>query len=574
MKTLIITMKRTGLRYRNFILFYIIACAVTSVGLVFTNRLQGDMGEAALIGDADAIVWLLILITGITAVRAVFSALSTLLLARFSAKSGYNLRRHFVNHFLHTSFANVEKASGGESLSVYSNDAPAAGTFVSTGITDIISGLISFAASLTFLLIISPLYTMIMVAAFLGMMGLVIVLMIPMNKRTKKLSEQSAVFNSIVNDSLQNLSVIAAYSLDEVIEERYMTAYKKYLGSAKSVARASIPLVAVAFLALFGPMAVINVVMAYGVINGNMTVAEFIAFIATIMLVVGGISGVANGLGSMASLSARAKRLIDNTSGGTESLEQGETVDSGAPMTISFENVCFRYKEDLQPALDGISFNIKPGGRIAFAGGNGSGKSTVLKLLMGLYKPESGMISIGGIDAGKLAKERLRDIFAYVPQDSFLFPETIGENITMERHITDMPRLEKACKDAGILDFINTLPEKFNSILTESSENISGGQRQRIAMARAFYKNAPVILFDEATSSLDPNTEAAVINSLDNAAKNKTVIMVAHRARAIAACDTIIVMDGSRVSGIGNHTELLEANAVYRNLYERTESDV
>jgi len=512
-KTLFVTMGKTGLRYRGFMLFFVLASAVTSVGLVLANRLQGEMGEAALVGEVDVLVWLLILVSGVTAVRAVFSALSTLWLARFSARAGYNLRRHFISHFLGAPFAKVETAGSGESLSIYSNDVPDAGHLVSNGIADVVTGFIEFGASLAFLLVISPLYTGALVIAFAVMMTIVMLLSLPMRKRAEEQSKETANFNAVVNDSLQNLSIVAAYNLDGFMEERYMTVYARYMTATKRVARASIPLVSTAFIALFGPIAVINVVLALGVIDGNITIADFIAYIATIMMVIGGISGVANGIGNLAPMVARAKRVNDNTSHPPEELAGRETLDADAAV-IAFENVSFSYGEDLPLALDGVSFSITPGSRTAFVGGSGSGKSTILKLLMGLYEPSQGRITVGGKDITAVSKESLRGMFAYVPQDSFLFPGSIGENITLEDEITDPARLEKACADAGILGFINSLPNKFGSALAESSENVSGGQRQRIAMARAFYNNAAVILFDEATSSLDPATEAEILRTL------------------------------------------------------------
>jgi ABC-type multidrug transport system fused ATPase/permease subunit len=218
--------------------------------------------------------------------------------------------------------------------------------------------------------------------------------------------------------------------------------------------------------------------------------------------------------------------------------------------------------------LEDVNLSIKAGSKMAIVGGSGSGKSTMLKLLLGLYEPTKGEIAINNKATTTYTKADLRNIFAYVPQDSFLFPESIGKNITLENEIADMARLEKACAEAGILDFINSLPDGLNSILTEGADNISGGQRQRIAMARAFYKNAPVILFDEATSSLDPATEAAILSSFANVAAGKTVIMVAHRPMAIAACDVIIVMENGKVAGVGSHDELLKNNEAYQNLYE------
>jgi len=538
-------MRKAGLKYKRFLLFYVLACAALSVGLVFTNRLQGEMGEAALGHDVDALVWLLVLISGITVIRAIFSALSTLWLARFSANSEYNLRRYFINHFLGASFEKVEEAGSGESLSIYSNDVPSAAHLISTAIMEVISGFIAFGVSLVFLLMISPLYTGALAVAFIVMMTIVMLLSVPMRKYSEQQSKETANFNAIVNDSLQNLSVVVSYDLDDVMEERYMAIYDRYMAVSRRIAKASIPLVSSAMFALFGPIAVINVVLAFGVINGNLTIAEFIAYLATIMMVIGGVSEVANGVGNLAPAVAGAKRMNDSTSHEYEERAEGEIL-SHVDTTISFINVSFSYSEGLLPALDNVSFNISPGSRVAFVGGSGSGKSTILKLLMGLYEPTKGKITIGGKDISMLSRENLRSAIAYVPQDSFLLPGTIGENITLENTISDPARVEKACMDAGILDFINSLPDKWDSVLTESSENISGGQRQRIAMARAIYKDAPIILFDEATSSLDPTTEATILRSLNEVAKDKTVIMVAHRETAIAACDSTIHMEGGK----------------------------
>jgi ATP-binding cassette subfamily B protein len=545
MKTIFTTIKKAGLRYRSFMFFYVLACVILSVGLVFTNRLQGEMGEAALGHNTDALVWLLIIVSGITIVRAVFSALSTIMLERFSAKAGFNLRRRFISHFLAASFATVEKAGSGESLSLYQNDVPSASHLISTGIMGVVSGFMTFAVSLVFLLMISPLYTGALVIAFIVMMTITILLTIPIRKHTEEQSKETANFNAVVNDSLQNLSVIVSYGLDELMEERYMTLYDKYMTATRRVAKAMIPVIFSAFFALFGPIAVINVVLAFGAINGNITIADFIAYLATIMMVIGGISEVANGFGNLAPLMARAKRVNDNTGHAPEERAESETINPDNP-AVAFENVTFSYGEDLPAAIENVSFTIPFGSRVAFIGGSGSGKSTILKLLLGLYDPRAGRIIIGGNNTSKLSRESLRNMFAYVPQDSFLLPGSIGENITLENVVSNFAQLERACKEAEILDFINSLPNKFDSILAESSENISGGQRQRIALARAFYKNAPIILFDEATSSLDPTTEAGILQSLDEAAKNKTVIMVAHRETAVSVCDIVIRMEGGK----------------------------
>jgi len=191
-----------------------------------------------------------------------------------------------------------------------------------------------------------------------------------------------------------------------------------------------------------------------------------------------------------------------------------------------------------------------------------------LKLLLGLYEPQSGNIFISGKNINVLSKTALRAHFAYVPQDNFMFPESIGENILcVNPGSRDKSKLEESCRNAGILDFINGLPDKFGTVLSESAENVSGGQRQRLAIARAFYKDSPAVLFDEATSALDPVTVEGILNTFEALMENRTVLMAAHRVKAIAACNTIIVMEAGKIVGTGIHEELINDNAVYASLY-------
>lgn len=545
MKTFSVTMKKTGLHFIVVMLLYVLASIVTSSAIILINRLSGEMSEAAMLGDADVLIRLIALISGVMLLRIGASAVSTIVSARFSAEAGYKLREYFINHFLRVPFHVIEKTGSGERLSIYTNDIPRAAKFVSSGILGIVSDFISFVSALVFLILISPAYTGILLLASIGMLVLQFLLSRPIQKSAAKQSVEKAKYNDIVNDSLQNLSVVAAYSLEEALESRYMDAYSKYFAVTKRFALSLALMIGLMMVVLFSPLIVIFIVLALAVINGNLTVAEFIAFVTTIMVVAGGLTQLAQNVGRLAESAAGAKRFNENTSESTEKLDKGDVIDASA-FGISFKDVSFAYPENARPALDCVSFTIAPGSKAAIVGGSGSGKSTILKLLLGLYEPTNGEITIGGKDISQLSKTALRNIFAYVPQDSYLFSESIGKNITLETGITDLPRLEKACDDAGILDFINTLPKKFDSVLTESAENISGGQRQRIAMARAFYKNASVILFDEATSSLDPVTEAAVLNSLSDAAAGKTVIMIAHRESAVAACGSKIYMDGGK----------------------------
>jgi ABC-type multidrug transport system fused ATPase/permease subunit len=612
MKTFTTVLKKTQSRYLPVMTLYVLATVITATGLVVMNRLSGEMSEAALNENTDTLMGLLLLITGVMVVRAVFSAISAILLAYFSANTGYALRLYFVRHFLRVPFKRIEQTAGGENLSIYTNDIPKAQRLVASGIFELVSDFISFVSAFIFLFIISPRFTGISLIAAAGMLVLQLLLALPLQRWGVRMSEKQAAFNAVVNDSLQNLSVVAAYNLEELLERRYLDVYGLYFAALKKFAVSLSVMVGSMMAILMSPLIVIFTVLALAVIGGELTLAEFIAFVTTVFIAAGSVMMLAQNVGRLATDSAGAKRFNENTNDTHEETDKNDNLVYEQPLqtdyTITFRDVSFTYKAEekeeppppkpkkgfsirfgagpeedkpkqttqetftkekieIKPALNGVRFTIKPGSRVAIVGGSGSGKSTVLKLLLGLYEPTKGTITLGESDITTLPKSRLRDVFAYVPQDSFLFPESIGKNITLtDETNVDMTRLTKACEQAGILDFIQSLPNCFDGVLTEAADNISGGQRQRIALARAFYKDAPVILFDEATASLDPGTEAGILNALNSLPSGKTVIMVAHRPLAIAACDTVIVMAEGKITGIGNHRDLLLTNETYQQL--------
>ena len=566
MSSLFQTMRKTGLRFRLYLFFNFIAIIVTAFATVYSYSLTGKLTQAAEQFNTDILFNLIILIVAIVIIRGIFSALQALYQARFQAVAGYNLREVFLKHFLHAPFASVEESKSGENLSIFQNDLPAANNLISKDFISLVEQFILFVAGFLFLLYISPLYTFVSLGAAIVLLIIVMALSAPIQKLSKTMSEKEAAYNAIVNDSLQNISTIAAYSLHDKLESRFTTAFKNYIKAGKRMIFGIIIMILISFTAMMGPLVVIFTILGLAVINGELYLADFVAFSLTITISASAIMALGQGIGQFMQNAGRAKRLVNATS------HEHEKETGVLPMqnkSIIFKDISFNYKEDLPIVLDNISFELQPGSKTALVGGSGSGKSTILKLLLGLYETQTGEIICGGHEIKEYGKKELRNMFSYVPQDSFLFPYSIGKNITLEDNINDMQRLENACKDAGILDFIHSLPEKFNDVLTEASENISGGQRQRIAMARAFYKQADIILFDEATSSLDPKTESEVLENLMTAAKDKTVIMVAHRAMSIAACDNIIVMDNGKICGYGTHDQLINSNPVYQGLYKK-----
>ena len=402
-------------------------------------------------------------------------------------------------------------------------------------------------AMLVYMFTINWLITLIFLGMFPVLALIQVLVSLPIQKISIVANEATANFNAVVNDSLQNTATITAFSLEEKMENRYMEAFKQVF-AAQYKRVFMIATLVIAGLALStSPMIFAMIASGIAVVNETMSIADFIVYTGMAMMAAGWLMDLAQALGRIQELRAGAKRLNEQTNEAEEAPGEATPLPHTHPTAVAFHNITFAYADDAPDVLHGVSFSIARGQKVAFIGGSGSGKSTILKMMLGLYTPKDGTISVLGANAADIGRYALRSAFAYVPQDSFLLPVSICENITGQDTPQDLPRLEKACADAGILGFIRTLPDQFATILTESAENLSGGQRQRIAMARAFYTDAPIILFDEATSALDPATEAAILQTLQTATQDKTVIMVAHRTAARAFCDTTITLEGGRV---------------------------
>ena len=570
------TLKKQRLPYGGFLLFFLLMSLVVSAASVLMTRLTGDMGQAAISLDTGVLLHFFVIITVVMGVRAIASGVSALLLGRFAGKAGYRFRDSFAKFFLQQPFSNFEATKSGESLSVFSNDLPASVELVSNGGIRMIADIITLLVTFAYMVYVNWWLTLIFFALFPILIIVQVIIAAPIKKKTELSLKARANMTEIANDSFQNTSTIIAYSLENVMRGRYSNALEGWISAEKSQARTFLMLVLAGMLASVSPILIIIAVSAYQTIIGNMSIAEWIAFIGLAMEAGSWLTMLSQRLNQVQMAAAGAKRLNEHLAGEPETIQSGKALAPSGSIAVSAANLKFAYKagEELVPALDDVSFQIKQGSRVAIVGGSGSGKSTVLKLLLGLYAPQEGELSVMGENCSDISLQSLRDAFAYVPQDSFLFPESILGNITGESTVSDKARLAKACRDAGILEFIESLPDGFDATLSESAENVSGGQKQRIALARAFYRDAPIILFDEATSALDPATEAAVLQSFGTLTKDKTVVMVAHRTKAIDYCDTVIVMEGGKIVAAGTHDELISSSPVYANLYEAREKEV
>lgn len=234
---------------------------------------------------------------------------------------------------------------------------------------------------------------------------------------------------------------------------------------------------------------------------------------------------------------------------------------------LEFDNVSFHYSANSPPALDGVSLTIPAGSIIGVVGRSGSGKTTITRLIQGMYRVQSGLIRVDGLDMRELDISHLRQNIGIVLQDNFLFRGTVRENIGMAKSNAGIPEIVHAAKLAGAEEFIERMPQSYDTMLEENGTNLSGGQRQRLAIARALLTNPRILIFDEATSALDPESEAIIQANLRKIARGRTVILVSHRLSTLTNCDSIIVLERGRIEKMGRHRELLDTSKVYQELW-------
>ena len=304
--------------------------------------------------------------------------------------------------------------------------------------------------------------------------------------------------------------------------------------------------------------------------SGEMEINNFFSFLTAMMLAYQPIRSLAtiNMLFYQGAAGAeRVFEVIDNEPSVKESKSAAKLKISAC--NIKFQEVSFSYPNTKEQAIKNINVSIDGGTTAALVGHSGAGKSTIINLLPRFYDPKKGAVYIDGQDISSVTIDSLRKNISLVSQDIILFDDTIRANIAYAKIDASDEEIKKACDFAAASDFIENLPKAYETLIGENGIRLSGGQKQRISIARAVLKNSPIILLDEATSSLDSISEEKVQNAVMNLTKNKTTLVIAHRLSTIIRADKIVVMNQGEVSDIGTHKELLENSMIYKNLYSK-----
>lgn len=384
-------------------------------------------------------------------------------------------------------------------------------------------------------------------------------------KKSKEMQKKVAFITHKIGETIHGSRIIKIFNREQVMVDKFVDANQNYYREILRVVRLKELTKLIIDVATGVGIAVI---LGYGgtmVVNGTITTGDFASIIVAIYMLFSPVKKIGDAYNTLQETRASMERI--DALYDIRHEEKGSVRIDGFKESIRFENVSFVYPGTDSPVLQNIDISIRSGEVIAIVGRSGVGKSTLVDLLPRFIRPSGGKLTIDGIDINDIEIHSLRELIGIVSQDIILFNDTVRENIAFGRIGVSEKEIIEAATLAYADEFINELPEKYNTIIGERGLKLSGGQRQRIAIARAILKNPPILILDEATSSLDSVSESLVQEALEKLMRGRTTIVIAHRLSTIKSADRIIVLDKGRIADIGTHEQLMTKNDTYMKLY-------
>lgn len=517
------------------------------------------------IGEVERIAYILIVLYSLS---SIFSYIQGFIMTTVTQKITKKLRTDISLKINKVPLSYFNKTSFGDVLSRVTNDIDMIGQTLNMSISSLVTAVTMFIGSLIMMFYTN--WVMTLAAVGCTVIGLIIMGIIMGISQKYFISQQTELgkINGHVEEIYTGHNVVKVYNGIDKETKKFEDINEKLYNSAwKSQFLSGVMMPVMNFIGNFGYVAVC-VIGALLVMDGYISFGVIVAFIIYIRLFTNPLSQIAQAATSMQTTAAASERVfelldeeeMEDESGKTEKLDVDKVKGS-----VEFKHVKFGYVPDKMIIKD-FSAKAEPGQKIAIVGPTGAGKTTMVNLLMRFYELNGGNILIDGIPIDKLTRKNVHDLFCMVLQDTWLFEGTIRENIVYSKKGVSDEELIKACKAVGIYQFIRTLPDGFDTVLNDKA-NLSAGQKQLITIARAMIENAPLLILDEATSSVDTRTEIQIQEAMDKLTEGRTSFVIAHRLSTIKNADLILVMKDGDIIESGNHEELLSQNGFYSELY-------
>ncbi len=520
-------------------------------------------GKDWIVTDINSIALLLL---GILAIQSVFSFFRVWLFSLVSEKSMRDIRMALYSRLVRLPMTFFDQRRTGELISRITADVSMLQDTFSVTLAELFRQLITLLAGVVFLLVTTPKLTLFMLATFPVLVIIAMVFGRFIRKLSKATQDELAAANVIVEETLQSISTVKSF-VGEVYEStRYGNGLNRVVAVALKAAKFRGAFISFIIFALFGG---IVGVMWYGaslVSSGAMSVGDLVSFVLYTTFIGGSIAGLGDIYGQVQKAIGSSERVL-------EILDEEEESSTGVKQAnfkgkIEFDQVSFHYptRPEME-VLSSLSFHVNPGEKVALAGHSGAGKSTIIQLLLRFYESQQGEIRVDDRPVSGWELASLRSHIGIVPQEVLLFGGSIRENIRYAKPNASEEELISAAKKANAWQFISLFREGMETLVGERGVKLSGGQRQRIAIARAILKDPSILILDEATSSLDAESESLVQEALDELMKGRTTIIIAHRLATIRKVDRIYALSAGKIVEEGSHTELLKKeDGFYSNL--------